>query len=146
MGGIGMKKMFVGVATVAMFTLLANPAFGGPSKPSGTLAMTSQAARGVAGSGPAYGQASGFDASYQGVKQQDKVRVQVICMQNGGVVYGDVADLTGSPSTVWFTLGRPTQGTSVWVSGEATCRSDLFIVSGGNKVTFLATVGFTAAG
>jgi hypothetical protein len=147
MGGIGMKKVFVAAATVAVFALLvSSPAYAGPSKPSGTLAMTSQTARLVAGSGPAYGQASGFDASYQGVKQQDKVRVQVICMQNGGVVYGDVADLTGSPSTVWFTLGQPANGTSVWTSGEASCRSDLYTVSGGNKVTYLATVGFMATG
>jgi hypothetical protein len=52
------------------------------------------------GLGTAYGQASGFDASYQGVKQQDTVRVQVICMQDGSVVYGDNTVLTGSPSTV----------------------------------------------
>lgn len=141
-----MKKIFVAATTVAIFALLvSSPAFAGPTKPSGTLAMTSQA-RLVAGSGPAYGQASGFDASYQGVKQQDKVRVQVICMQNGSVVYGDNTVLTGSPSTVWFTLGQPTNGTSLWTSGSASCRSDLYTVAGGNKVTFLANVTFEATG
>jgi hypothetical protein len=97
-------------------------------------------------SGPAYWQASGFDASYQGVKGNDTVRVQVICMQNGSVVYGDNTVLTGSPSTVWFTLGQPRNGTSVWTSGGASCRSDLYVVSGGNKVTFLAAVTFVAGG
>ena len=141
-----MRKMFVAAATVAIFALLAAPAFAGQAKPSGTLAMTSQSARLVAGSGPAYGQASGFDASYQGVKQQDKVRLQVICMQNGGVVYADVTNLTGSPSTTWFTLGQPTNGASVWTSGSASCRSDLFVVSGGSKITYLAAVFFDATG
>jgi len=140
-----MKKVFVAVATVAIFSLLAAPAFGGPAKPSGSLSMTSTA-RFVASSGPAYGQASGFDASYTGVKQQDKVRVQVICMQDGSVVYGDVTDLTGSPSTVWFTLGQPTNGASNWTSGDATCRSDLYVVSGGSKITYLANVTFGATG
>ena len=142
-----MKKIFVAAVTVAVFALLvSSPASAGPSKPSGTLAMTSQSARLVAGSGPAYGQASGFDAAYQGVKQQDTVRVQVICMQNGSVVYGDNTVLTGSPSTVWFTLGQPTNGTSLWTSGSASCRSDLYTVAGGNKVTFLANVTFEATG
>ena len=141
-----MRKIFVAAATVAIFALLVTPAFGAPAKPSGNLSMTSQSARLVAGSGPAYGQASGFDASYQGVKQQDTVRVQVICMQDGGVVYGDVTNLTGSPTTVWFTLGQPTHGTSVWSSGDVTCRSDLFVVSGGSKITFLANVTFAATG
>jgi hypothetical protein len=145
MGGIGMKKMFVAAATVAIFSLLAPPAFGGPAKPSGSLSMASTAGLAV-NSGPGYGQSTGFNAAYQGVKQQDKVRVQVICMQNGSVVYGDVTDLTGSPSTVWFTLGQPTNGASYWTSGDATCRSDLYVVSGGSKITYLANVTFGATG
>ena len=140
-----MRKIFVAAAAVAIFALLASPALGAPSRASGTLTMSSQA-RLAAGSGPAYGQASGFDAAYQGVKQQDKVRVQVICMQAGSVVYGDVTDLKGSPSTVWFTLGQPTNGASVWTSGSASCRSDLYVVSGGSKITYLAAVTFDATG
>ena len=115
-----MRKLFVAAATVAIFALLVSPALAGPAKPSGSLSMTSQALFAV-NSGPAFGQATGLDAYFQGVKQQDKVRVQVICMQNGSVVYGDNTVLTGSPSTVWFTLGQPTNGTSVWTSGDASC-------------------------
>ena len=67
-------------------------------------------------------------------------------MQAGSVVYGDVTDLKGSPSTVWFTLGQPTNGASVWTSGSASCRSDLYVVSGGSKITYLAAVTFDATG
>lgn len=138
-----MRKLFVAAATVAIFALLVSPALSAPTKPSGSLAMTSQARL---ASAAAHGQTIGLDASYQGTKQQDAVRVQVICMQDGSVVYGDNSVLTGSPSTVWFVLGEPNNGTSVWTSGPASCRSDLYVVSGGAKVTFLASVGFEAAG
>jgi hypothetical protein len=137
-----MRKLFVAAATVAIFALLVSPAFGAPAKPSGSLAMTSQARL---TSSSTYGQTTGLDASYQGVKQQDTVRVQVICVQDGSVVYGDTV-LTGSPSTLWFVLGQPTNGTSVWTSGPASCRSDLYVVSGGAKIMFLASVAFAAAG
>ena len=115
-----MRKLFVAAATVAIFALLVTPALGAPAKASGNLAMTSQAQL-VSSSG--YGQATGLDASYQGVKQQDTVKVHAICMQDGSVVYGDNTNLTGSPSTVWFVLGQPTNGTSVWKSGPANCRT-----------------------
>src|SRR5262245_65569421 len=108
MGGIGMRKLYLAAAAIAIFSLLASPALGGARKPSGTLSMTSQGARLAAGSGPAYGKASGFDASIEGVKPQDNVRAQVICMQSGSVGDGDVTDLSGWPSTIWLTLGHHT--------------------------------------
>jgi hypothetical protein len=135
-----MRKLFVAAATVAIFALLVTPAFAAPQKPSGTLAMNSSARI----ASVARGQSVGFDATYQGVRGNETVRLQVICMQNGSVVYGDNTVLTGSPGSYWFVLGQPTNGTSVWASGPATCRSDLYVVSGGNKVTPLAWLPFEA--
>src|SRR5262245_66370043 len=100
MGGIGMRKLYLAAAAIAIFSLLASPALGAAPKPSGTLSMTSQGARLAAGSGPAYGKASGFDASFDGVKRQDDVRGQVVGRPRGSVVYGRVSDGSGSPRSV----------------------------------------------
>ena len=85
-------------------------------------------------------------ATYWDVRRQDTVRVQVLCLQGGGVVYGDNRILSGSPSGASFTLGQPTNGTSVWSSGAASCRGDLYVVGAGNRVTQLASVSFEATG
>ena len=138
-----MRKLLVATSVLAAIAALGWPATAGPRAPGGTLAIGA-GARTFAAS--ASGDTIQLDSTYWGVRRQDTVRVQVLCLQDGGVVYGDNRVLTGSPSVSTFTLGQPTNGTSVWSSGPASCRGDLYVVGSGSRVTQLATVTFEATG
>jgi hypothetical protein len=127
--------------------LTSGVASAGPkSGATGSLAMGSSLAR-VASATPSYGSAVDLTAAYSGVRKQDTVRVQLICMQDGSVVYSDARTLTSSPATLNYTLGQTTQtAASVWTEGGASCRSDLFVVGpGGAEINFLATLSFETA-
>jgi hypothetical protein len=134
------------IATALLLTIAVVPAAaGGKSAPSGTLLLGS----GLAASSSSFreGDRVTMTASYSGLRKQDTVRVQVLCMQDAGVVYGDAITLAGSPQQVSFTLGEnSTTATSVWTSGAASCRADLYYIAnaGGGTVNYLANVGFQA--
>ncbi len=73
--------------------------------------------------------------------------VQVLCMQDGGVVYGDAVTLSNSPQTVAFTLGQNSAtATSVWSSGTRIASADLYYLSnvGGGNAYYLSTLTFDA--
>jgi hypothetical protein len=72
-------------------------------------------------------------ASYVGVKKSDTVRLQALCqVANTGVVWSQVQTLTQSPTTVTYSVDYDD------AYGPITnCRVDLFVVSGGNKITYL---------
>ena len=69
------------------------------------------------------------------------VRIQVICYQNGNLVYGEAGPYTQS-----FLLGG---GSSEWLrmGGAADCTADLYYWSynGGQKFNWLASTEFAAA-
>ncbi len=88
-----------------------------------------------------------LDAAYAGLRKQDTVRVQLLCLQDIGVVYGDAVSLSGTPQTVDFILGENSvTATSVWGDGSAHCEADLFYIAnaGGGTVHYLASVSFDA--
>jgi hypothetical protein len=142
-----MKRWTVYATILA--TLLLGLASAAPKSaaPSGTLTMNSTTR--LATDQIAKGSTVSLDATFAGLRKQDTVRVQILCLQDIGVVYGDAITLSGTPQRVTFTLGEnsPT-ATSVWETGDATCRSDLFYIAnaGGGTVHYLANVTFQATG
>ena len=141
-----MKKLGSVLGAGAIVAVLAGTSVAGPRvSASGSLSMAGASSK-LAAIPPAWGTKVVLDATYKGVKRTDTPRVQIICMQDGSVVYGDSAVLKDSPATVDFTLGIPGDGsgTSVWTSGGASCRSDLFYTSPNGSYTLLADVEFDA--
>jgi hypothetical protein len=143
-----MRKTIVTLATLALFVVAAGAAAMPKSAgAAGTLEM-SGAAR-LATLTPARGDDISFTATYSGIRKQDTVRVQLLCYQNIGVVYGDAVTLTASSQTVSFKLGvNSATATSVWNGGDAHCVGYLFYVTniGGGNTQQLASVGFDATG
>ena len=93
-------------------------------------------------SSSALGSTVTFSTSYS--SNVKNPRVQVMCYQNGALVYGEAGSVDHT-----FTLGGYA---SQWVTngGPASCKADLFdLVWNGNnpqQVTWLATTSFDAAG
>jgi hypothetical protein len=126
-----MRSIIAAALVVAATALIAAPASARSVAPSITL---DQAA-------PALGDVVTFTTSYPTSVRNP--RVQVLCTQDGAVVFGTA----GHPSES-FTLGG---AWSPWLvsGGPAECRADLFDVTsrGGRQyVTALADVAFTAGG
>ena len=146
---MGMRKTIVASATLAFFAAAAGAAAMPKSAgATGTIAMSSGAAR-LATLTPTKGDDISLTAAYSGIRKQDTVRVQLLCYQDIGVVYGDAVTLTGSPQTVSFKLGENSAtATSVWNGGNAHCVGYLFYVTnvGGGNTQQLASVGFDATG
>jgi hypothetical protein len=146
---MGMRKTIVTLATLALFVVAAGAAAMPKSAgASGTLEMSSGAAR-LAALEPAKGDGVTLTASYSGLRKQDTVRVQLLCYQDIGVVYGDAVTLTGTPQTVSFTLGaNSATATSIWDGGNAHCVGYLFYITnvGGGNTQQLASVAFDATG
>ena len=138
-----MRKLLIAASVLTIVTALGWPATAGSKAPGGSLSIGSGAR---VSANPSLGDTVDLAAAYWDVRRQDTVRVQVLCLQGGGVVFGDNRVLSGSPSGASFTLGQPTNGTSVWSSGDASCRGDLYVVGAGNRVTQLASVSFQATG
>ena len=138
-----MRKLLIAASVLTIVTALGWPAAAGARAPGGSLSIGST---GRIWANTSLGDTVDLAAAYWDVRRQDTVRVQVLCLQGGGVVYGDNRILSDSPSGASFTLGQPTNGTSVWSSGAASCRGDLYVVGAGNRVTQLASVSFEATG
>lgn len=138
-----MRKLLVAASVLTIVTALGWPATAGARAPGGSLSIAG-GARSIAS--PTLGSAVDLVATYWDVRKQDTVRVQVLCLQNGGVVYGDNRVLTQSPSAASFVLGSPANGTSVWAGGSASCRADLYVVSNAGRVTGMDTAEFSAIG
>jgi hypothetical protein len=65
--------------------------------------------------------------------------VELICRQNGVVVYGATAGFY--PSYAWPWARYMTLSSTAWKSGAASCTAELYY---GSRRTVLATVNFTA--
>lgn len=105
-----MIKYAVAIGIIGLVTSIGT-AFAAPVVPEGTLTVDG----------------STVTATYSGVKKSDRVRMSAQCqVQNTGVVWIEAQTLTVSPTTATYALPE----------GLA-CRADLFVVSGGNKVTYL---------
>ncbi len=144
-----MRKTIVSLATLALFVAAAGAAAMPKSAgASGTLAMSSRPAT-LTTLSPAKGDDVSLSASYSGIRKQDTVRVQILCYQDIGVVYGDAVTLTGTPQTVSFKLGaNSATATSIWNAGNAHCVGYLFYITniGGGNSQQLASVAFDATG
>jgi hypothetical protein len=99
-----------------------------PAEPTGSLVVSGTSA---------YGSTVTAEVAWADVRRNQNVRVQLLCMQDIGVVYGDVRDVK-DPQTVSFVLGSPEQGTSVWDGSPARCRVDLYAVAPSREITYLA--------
>jgi hypothetical protein len=138
-----MRKLLVAASVLTIITALGWPATAVARAPGGSLSIAG-GSRSVGS--PALGSAVDLVATYWDVRKQDTVRVQVLCLQNGGVVYGDNRVLTQSPSAASFVLGSPANGTSVWGGGSASCRADLYVVGSAGRVIGMDTAEFSAIG
>jgi hypothetical protein len=118
MGGIGMKRIFVAAATVAVFALLvSSPALaakGGKGGGKGSQAITAEPSITVHESNPSYGDTVTFTATYPEMKYP--ALVDVWCSQ-GGVSVWHVAGVVTDP----FPMGGGS-----WTGGEADCTAELF--------------------
>jgi hypothetical protein len=140
-----MRKPLVVVCTLVLL-LIAAAAWAAPkaTAPWGQLQLSA-----AAKVTPAHGDAVSLDAAYAGLRKQDTVRVQLLCFQDVGVVYGDAVTLSESPRSVSFVLGvNSATATSVWTDGAARCEGDLFYISpaGGGTVHYLDSLTFDASG
>jgi hypothetical protein len=133
------RLVLAGVLVVA-FAAAAVPAFakgGKPSDPSITLNGPTNGASVQ----PSLGSTVTFTTTYPSSTKNP--RVQVLCYQNGALVYGE----SGSPDYA-FVLGG---GSSQWLAngGPANCEADLLDVyyqGGQQQVVWLASTTFNAAG
>jgi hypothetical protein len=145
-----MKKWSWLVAPAIVIALAAMPAAARiASGPTGTLSFSGGGSNFAASTSLAKGDTVSLTATYAGTRKQDTVRVQLLCLQDIGVVYGDATTLSGSPQTVSFTLGvNSATATSVWTGGNADCRADLYYIAnaGGGTVHYLANLPFSASG
>jgi hypothetical protein len=147
--GDPMNKALVALLTGGLLAIVATATAAPKSySPTGTLLMATSTPS-LATSPPHRGDAVSLDATYAGLRKQDTVRVQILCFQDAGVVYGDAITIGSSPQSVRFTLGvNSVTATSVWSSGDAHCEGYLFYIAnaGGGTVHHLASISFDAAG
>jgi hypothetical protein len=108
--------------------------FAASAKPSGTLVMNSA-------STVSYGDTVSFTGSYSGVKRSNSVKIGITCNIGNKLYVGDYVDLTTSPQTVTFTIGKPLHSNwDAWTSGSATCTTEFYTIgpSGQNSLVDLA--------
>jgi len=104
---------------------------------------TDMTAAADAGVWPALGDWVTFKISYPKTVDKYGARIQILCYQNGQLVYAE-ADWATQP----FLLGS---GSSPWLNdypGPASCHADLYYWSynGGQKFNWLASTEFDAGG
>ena len=90
---------------------------------------------------PSLGESVSFTSSFPGSLAPSKVNIQVVCYQDGAIVF-----VTAGLYDRSFLLGGTT---SPWLSrrGAATCRADLYYWSNtGSKMNMLASTEFDAQG
>jgi len=108
-----------------------------------TTQVAAFTAAGDAAIWPAIGDSVTFAVTYPKTAEKYGPRIQVMCYQNGVLVYGEAG-----PYYQAFLLGG---GSSPWLNhspGPATCVADLYYWSyqGGQKFNWLASVQFDAGG
>ena len=107
-----------------------------------TLNPPAAARTGATSGWPALGDWVTFSATYPRQLESKGVRIQVLCYQNGELVFGmagahDYDFLLGGAMSTWYLNG-----------GAASCVADLYYWSynGGQKFNWLASTTFDAAG
>jgi hypothetical protein len=114
-----MKKSLIAfVALLLPFAIIGEADAAKPQGPAGGLSVYENTAT----------------AYFIGVKKSDTVRLQAICQTpDTSVVWSQADTITESPTKITY---YPPAGLS--------CRSDLFLVSGGNKITYLEDVSWSS--
>ena len=134
------RRLALAGILVAALTVAAAPALAkGPHSDSSIT--LNQGSAGLASTAPHLGGSVSFTVVYPGNVKTP--RVEVLCYQNGSLVYGE----GGSPSDS-FLLGG---GGSLWLTagGSANCVANLYYFTwnaGTPGTTYLATTSFDAAG
>jgi len=126
---------------VAALCVLAAPALGKGTPHADSSITLNQGGTSLAQTAPHLGGTVSFTAVYPGNVKTP--RVEVLCYQNGALVYGEA----GSPTDT-FQLGG---GGSLWLTagGSASCVANLYYFTwnaGQPGTTYLATTSFDAAG
>lgn len=108
-----------------------------------TTQVAAFTAAGDAAIWPSIGDSVTFTVTFSKTVEKYGPRIQVMCYQNGALVYGEAG-----PYYQAFLLGG---GSSPWLNhspGPATCVADLYYWSyqGGQKFNWLASVQFDAGG
>jgi hypothetical protein len=125
---------------VAALCVLAAPALGKGTPHADSSITLNQGGTSLAQTAPRLGSTVSFTAVYPGNVKTP--RVEVLCYQNGALVYGEA----GSPTDT-FQLGG---GGSLWLTagGSASCVANLYYFTwnaGTPGTTYLATTSFAAA-
>jgi hypothetical protein len=108
--------------------------FAASAKPSGTLVMNSPGT-------VSYGDTVSFTGNYSGVKRSSVVKVNITCNVDNRLYVSDYVDLTASPQTVTFTIGKPLHSNwDAWTAGSAACTADFYSIgpSGQSSLVYLA--------
>src|SRR5262245_8021320 len=124
-GGIGMRKVFVAAATVAIFALLASPAIGAPGGGGGSSkiqATISFLGGETARTAPSQGGEVAFGVDPVGIRDRDLYKLWVgnVCTQDGLVVSVQHEPVSYSSFRVGSS-GDFTLASDTWVSGGASC-------------------------
>jgi hypothetical protein len=129
---------------VAALCVPAAPALGRGAPHADSSITLNQAGTSVAQSAPHLGGTVSFTAVYPGNVKTP--RVEVLCYQNGALVYGEA----GAPTDTFLLGGNP-DGGSIWRTtlGPASCVANLYYFTwkaGEPAAVYLATTSFDAAG
>jgi hypothetical protein len=123
--GSTVKRLAVGIVVTGSIVGLIGSAGAAPRIASGTIEMSS-----TLRAAPALGSEVTLSVTFAGLKRADTPKVQIVCMQNGDVVYAEAHEPNASPAEVGFLLGSNSPaGTSIWAGGSAECRADLYYLS-----------------
>jgi hypothetical protein len=115
---MNVKAMAVGFVLMAPFAIAGEADAAKPQGPAGGLSVYENTAT----------------AYFVGVKKSDTVRLQAICQTpDTSVVWSQADTITESPTKITY---YPPAGLS--------CRSDLFTVAGGGKITYLENVSWSS--
>ena len=129
---------------VAALCVLAAPALGKGTPHADSSITLNQGGTSLAQTAPRLGSTVSFTAAYPtSIKNP---RVEVLCYQNGDLVYGEA----GAPTDTFLLGGNPDRG-SIWRTtlGPASCVANLYYFTwkaGEPAATYLATTSFEAAG
>ena len=137
-----MKHLLSGAALAIVVSSISVGAASPKNEPSAIVLNTPRASGSATPWEPRLGDNVTFTVTYPKTLDHYGVRIQVLCYQNGNLVYGeagpfDQAFLLGGAMSSWF-----------MTDGPATCHADLFYWSynGGQKFNPLAWVEFSAEG
>jgi len=143
------RAAFFGVVAIVVFAfvpaaLAGKGGNGGSTTNTGTLALATSA-----GAAPTSGTHFGDTVSFMGTTTSSAPNVELVCSQNGTVVYASLSGWYGN-QTPWdsatgaFSTRSMTLTSQAWTGGTASCTATLYYISGLKLVT-MATLPLTVS-